>query len=190
MLLYYWIYLTRCEKEIKCSASLAFYLFSSTRWINSIKHEHSCKILYKSQCGSSFSLENLPSTAQTSLLSYWDLLECWFLAHLIRISEINPYLPMLSYPRRQVIPLFHTGHESPESPRIGFFQFGGIREVSFNFFSNRDVIRVSRDSDRMSLRIFGGIGSHSAGIAQEFITISKITLEHAARKLRNQLRIS
>ena len=29
-----------------------------------------------------------------------------------------------------------------------------------------------------------------AGIAQEFITISKITLEHAARKLRNQLRIS
>ena len=27
-------------------ASLAFYLFSSTRLINSIKHEHSCKILY------------------------------------------------------------------------------------------------------------------------------------------------
>ena len=35
-----------CEKEIKCSASLAFYLFSPTRLINSIKHEHSCKILY------------------------------------------------------------------------------------------------------------------------------------------------
>ena len=31
---------------IKCSASLAFYLFSSTHLINSIKHEHSCKILY------------------------------------------------------------------------------------------------------------------------------------------------
>ena len=31
---------------------------------------------------------------------------------------------------------------------------------------------------------------NSAGIAQEFITISKLTLEHAARKLRNQLRIS
>ena len=29
-----------------------------------------------------------------------------------------------------------------------------------------------------------------AGIAQEFITISNITLEHAAQKLRNQLRIS
>ena len=46
MLLYYWIYLTCWEKEIKCSASLAFYLFSPTRLINSIKHEHSCKILY------------------------------------------------------------------------------------------------------------------------------------------------
>ena len=54
MLLYYWIYLTRCEKEIKCSASLAFYLFSPTRLINSIKHEHSCKILYvlKGPCDS------------------------------------------------------------------------------------------------------------------------------------------
>ena len=46
MLLYYWIYLTRCEKKIKCSASLAFYLFSWTCFINSIKHKHSCKILY------------------------------------------------------------------------------------------------------------------------------------------------
>ena len=35
-----------CEKEIKCSASLAFYLFNPTRLINSIKHEHSFKILY------------------------------------------------------------------------------------------------------------------------------------------------
>ena len=33
------------------------------------------------------------------------------------------------------IPLFHTGHESPESPRIDFFfLFGGIREVSLYFF--------------------------------------------------------
>ena len=31
---------------------------------------------------------------------------------------------------------------------------------------------------------------NSAGIAQELITISEITLGHAARKLRNQLRIS
>ena len=57
------------------------------------------------------------------------------------------------------IPLFHTGHESPESPRIDFLLIWGIREVSFNFFSNRDVLRVSPDSDTISLRIFGGIGS-------------------------------
>ena len=31
---------------IKYSTSLAFYLFSSTHLINSIKHEHSCNILY------------------------------------------------------------------------------------------------------------------------------------------------
>ena len=34
-----------------------------------------------------------------------------------------------------LIPLFHTGHESPESPRIDFFLFGGIREVSLFLFS-------------------------------------------------------
>ena len=36
---------------------------------------------------------------------------------------------------------------------------------------------------------YSGSRLNSAGIAQEFITNSKITLEHAARKLRNQLRI-
>ena len=30
---------TRCAKEIKCSTSLAFYLFSQARLINSIKHD-------------------------------------------------------------------------------------------------------------------------------------------------------
>ena len=44
MLLYFWIYITSCGKEIKCSAKLAFYLFSPTCLINSIKH--SFKILY------------------------------------------------------------------------------------------------------------------------------------------------
>ena len=40
-----------------------------------------------------------------------------------------------------LLPLFHTGHESPESPRIDFFFIrggggggGGIREVSLNCF--------------------------------------------------------
>ena len=40
-----------------------------------------------------------------------------------------------------------------------FFLFGGIREVSLFFFSNRDELRVIPDSDTMSLRIFGEIGS-------------------------------
>ena len=40
------IYLTCCGKEIKCSANIAIYLFSSACLITSIKHEHSCKTLY------------------------------------------------------------------------------------------------------------------------------------------------
>ena len=68
--------------------------------------------------------------------------------------------------------------------------FRGIREVSLFFFSKRDALRASPDSDTMSLRIFGGNRLNSAGFAQEFITISKITLEHATRKLRNQLQYS
>ena len=36
---------------------------------------------------------------------------------------------------------------------------GGGLEVSLKKFSNRDVLRVSPDSDTVSLRIFGGIGS-------------------------------
>ena len=42
----YRIYLTRWEKDINCLASLSFYHFSPTHLINSIKHEHLCKILY------------------------------------------------------------------------------------------------------------------------------------------------
>ena len=47
MLLYYSILnlFNFLQKAIKCSASLTFYGFSSTRLINSIKHEQSCKIL-------------------------------------------------------------------------------------------------------------------------------------------------
>ena len=33
-------------EEIKCSTRLLFYLFCSTRLINSIKHQHACQILY------------------------------------------------------------------------------------------------------------------------------------------------
>ena len=89
-----------------------------------------------------------------------------------------------------LIPLFHTGHESRQSPRIVFFiDSGGFVRFHLFFFSNHNVLRVSPDSDTMSLRIFGGNRLNSAGIAQEFITINKITLEHAARKVRNQVRI-
>ena len=33
-----------------------------------------------------------------------------------------------------LIPLFHTGHESSESPRIDFLLIRGIREVSLKIF--------------------------------------------------------
>ena len=38
------------RNEIKCSASLVFYPFSSSRLINLIKHEHSCEFLYIMRC--------------------------------------------------------------------------------------------------------------------------------------------
>ena len=43
----------------------------------------------------------------------------------------------------------------PNRHELVFFLFGGIREVSLFFFSNRDELRVIPDSDTMSLRIFG-----------------------------------
>ena len=56
--------------------------------------------------------------------------------------------------------LFHTGHESPESPRISFFLFGGGGGGGGGGgFVRFDELRVIPDSDAMSLRIFGGIGS-------------------------------
>ena len=61
---------------------------------------------------------------------------------------------------RDIIPLFHTGHETPELPQIDFFLFRGGGFVRFQyFFSNRDDLRVSPDSDTISLLMFGGIGS-------------------------------
>ena len=45
--LLYWLFLLLvAQKAIKCTASFAFYLFSAICFIYSIKHEHSCKILY------------------------------------------------------------------------------------------------------------------------------------------------
>ena len=38
--------LNELGKEIKCKACQAFYLFFTTSLINSIIHEHECKILF------------------------------------------------------------------------------------------------------------------------------------------------
>ena len=61
-----------------------------------------------------------------------------------------------------VIPLFHTGHESPESLRIDFFYIrggGGIREVSL-FFSPIVMIYESVPIQiRCRYEYSGGIGS-------------------------------
>ena len=84
-----------------------------------------------------------------------------------------------------LIPLLHTDHESPEPPRIDFFLFGGFVRFHY-FFSNLDVYESVPIQIRCRFEYLG----ESAGIAQEFITISELTLEHAARKLRSQLRIS
>ena len=47
----------------------------------------------------------------------------------------------------------------PNRHELIFLFFGGIREVSLIFFSHRDALRVSPDSDTMSLQVFGVIGS-------------------------------
>ena len=90
-----------------------------------------------------------------------------------------------------LIPLFHTGHELHKSLRIDFFlirgdSWGFIKKIS----SNRECSTCQSRFSTMALRILGGNRLNLTGFAQEFITISKITLEHASRKLRNQLWIS
>ena len=80
----------------------------------------------------------------------------------------------------QLIPLFHTGHESP---RINFF----IRGDSWGFIKKNLQSWCSTIQTRFRYDVDTNIRGNrlnSAGIAQEFITISKITLEHAARKLK------
>ena len=75
---------------------------------------------------------------------------------------------------RGIIPLFHTGYESPESPRIDFFSYsGGIREVSLIFFSIRDELRVNHRFRYDVVTNIRGNRLNSTGIVQEFITIRK-----------------
>ena len=85
--------------------------------------------------------------------------------------------------------IFHTGHESPESPRTDFFL---IRGESWGFIKKILQSWWSTSQSRFRSDVAKNIRENrlnSAGIAREFITISKITLEHAARKVRKQLRI-
>ena len=81
-----------------------------------------------------------------------------------------------------LIPLFHI---DPNRPELINFLFGGICEVSF-FFSPIVIIFESVPIQKRCRYEYSGESAQ----AQEFITIRKITLEHATRKLRNQLRIS
>ena len=67
---------------------------------------------------------------------------------------------------------------------------GKIREVSLNLFLQWRCSTSQSQFRYDFVTNIRGNGLNSAGIAQEFITISKITLDHAARKLRNQLRTS
>ena len=93
-----------------------------------------------------------------------------------------------------LIPLFHTGHESPESPRIDFLidSWGFVRFHYF-FFSNRDVLRVSPDSDTISLRIFGGksaqFGWNRARIHYDKQNNIRSCCTKVKEQITNQLRI-
>ena len=75
-----------------------------------------------------------------------------------------------------------------------FFLFGGIREVSlFFFFSNRDELRVITDSDTMSLRIFGVIGSIRLESRKNSLRLEnniRTCCTKVKESITNQLRIS
>ena len=76
----------------------------------------------------------------------------------IKRSKITEYAA-LSAKNIVLYPYSTQATNRPNRRELTFFLFGGIREVSLIFLSNRDVLRVSPDSDTMSLRIFGNIGS-------------------------------
>ena len=91
-------------------------------------------------------------------------------------------------------PVFSFIYESPESPRIVFLFYsggGGGGFVRFHYFFSPIVMFYESVPIQIRCRYdYSGNRLNSAGIAQEFNTISKTTLEHAAWKLRNHLRIS
>ena len=103
------IFQNSLRKKDRCSASLALYPFSSTHFINSIKHEHLCKIIYFSElnhlCGTT--LTNLTGVISSPDLDndgeYENMMECsWIIkaveSHVIILQfleinlEKNPYV--------------------------------------------------------------------------------------------------
>ena len=71
-----------------------------------------------------------------------------------------------------VIPLFHTGHESPESPRIHFFLIRGHSWGFIFFLQSWWATSHSRFRYDVVTNIRGN-RLNSAGIAKEFFTIRK-----------------
>ena len=75
---------------MKCSASLAFNLFSPTCLINSIKQEHSCKILYFSSVLSKFScIISINTVDSEATLETLQILIRWFCNHLGKHSALK-----------------------------------------------------------------------------------------------------
>ena len=78
--------LLNIEKPIKCSASLAFYLFSPPPLINSMKHEHSCKIFYFiCMCKNKSTIENFKKDSNGPWVSQFYL----FVGTFVRLGFIQ-----------------------------------------------------------------------------------------------------
>ena len=95
-------------------------------------------------------------------------------------SAKNTQNHKLTYSKTCVIPLFHTGHESP------WIDFLFIRGDSWGFIEKILQSWCSTSQSWFRYDVVTNIWwdrLNLAWIAQEFITISIITLEHAARKL-------
>ena len=93
-------------------------------------------------------------------------------------------------PVNRLYPYSTQATNRPNRHELIFYLFGGIREVSLK---NIPQSWCSTSQSRFRYDVGTNIRGDRlnwAGIAKEFITISIIKLEHAARKLRNQLRIS
>ena len=87
--------------------------------------------------------------------------------------------PSQNITSRSLMPLFHTGHESHESPRIVNFR---IREESWIFskYSGpiRDALRSSYDTGTIELRIFVGFGRICTNIVKNSLRFTRKYYEY------------